>query len=391
MTQEEIRSTDGSSGSWGVSASAGYPEEYRLLELTPSILAQLASTHDETALVVRGRETDTATLIDPADTAYQMTTAHTSNNLYLLAREPGRLVLRAMLNQTFELQKTRPQVRARVLEVLAWDTGGAFRGAEFERADAERTPVTDEVLQAHVQAGDAEVRRVLADIPAFRGPANCWRLIDPAYCVDLLRVVLATQVELEWPQLSAHQIHAELNEPVEVVEAVLAKFGTEARGHYTIDGTRVAKYLAEQIFAAEEMRAWPVAEFAAALHATMPPQLQYSTGDAQSVPAAVVRELAYADTHTDPGRTLLVPLFRSALPNEPRARLQRLFEARARWPRTDVQPFLEDLVDVDQQLLAAGDQHACAAASKAIDAWLLKFGRGVRCPDGETVYTSRLK
>ncbi|KAJ1774992.1 hypothetical protein LPJ62_006983, partial [Coemansia sp. RSA 2167] len=44
-------------GSEHVSGSDGYPEEYRLLELTPEIAAQLDA---DTTFVVRGRDTDSA-------------------------------------------------------------------------------------------------------------------------------------------------------------------------------------------------------------------------------------------------------------------------------------------------------------------------------------------
>ncbi|KAJ2663061.1 Ctf8p and Ctf18p associating protein [Coemansia sp. RSA 1200] len=444
-----------------LSASLGYPEEYRLLELTPEILAQLegddgkmsdgCSGGEEQWLVIRGRDTDVATLVDTEDAAYRMATAHTSNNLYLFSREAATtggdsggddLLLRAALNQTFELQKTQPQIRSRVLEVLGWDKRGAFRGAEFEQEqpqaeeveDGAAPPshccVSDELLKGHVQAGDSVLDRVLGEIPAFREPGSGgWRVLDAGYCMDLLRLVLATQVEREWSldALGANEVYEALrsdtaeggDEPAvykEVVEAVLGRFGRRLGTHgpspvYAIDSTRVAKYLAEQIFAAEDMRAWPVAEFLAALRATMPPQLHGDIATASdskkwgsmAIPTSVVRDLAYATTpldpqlvHSGPGGaschlTYVVPLFRSTLPSDPRARMQRLFEAKPRWSRLEIHPYLEDLVDVDHRALEAGDARTLETVNKAIDAWLLKFGRGVKSPGGQMVYSSRLK
>ncbi|KAJ2789656.1 Ctf8p and Ctf18p associating protein, partial [Coemansia guatemalensis] len=292
-----------------LSASAGYPEDYRLMELTPEILAQLEAAEKST-LVVRGREDDVAVLVDSEERTYQLHTAHTSNGLYLMTQSPEGLELRTKLNQTFELHKTQPQIRARVLEVLGWETRGPFSGAELEdqpsppqsdsedvamavdgdmsrRASAVRH-VTDEVLARHVQAGDRQLRRVLAEVPAFRhAERGHWRVVDPAYCMELLRLILATQIERDWSldALDAKEVYLALRSDAggdallpEAVEAVLGRFSNPALGCgsavYAMDNRRVARFLAEQIFATEGSRAWPVSEFLAALQATMPPQLQ---------------------------------------------------------------------------------------------------------------------
>ncbi|KAJ1671941.1 Ctf8p and Ctf18p associating protein [Coemansia sp. RSA 25] len=400
---------------FGLSASVGYPEEaYRLLELTPEILSQLeASPSGQAVLTVRGRESDMAVLLDPGERAYQLHTAHTSNNLYLLSHTEQDLSLCAKLNQAYELQPTHPQIRPRLLEVLGWDTRGAFRGAELDTA-AEGRVVTDDVLASHVAAGDRLRSRVLADIPAFR-MAGVWRVVDPGYCMELLRLVLATAVENDWPlhAIDPQAMYQALRTddsamPPELISAILARFGRPARDSatYAIDNSRVAKYLAEQIFAAEGMRTWPAAEFLLALRATMPPQLQADFDDVEGwrstgIPRSIVRDMAYASTpidvhlmYTHAGvphhATYLNPLLRSELPNEPRARLRRLFEVKPKWSKSEVLPFLEDLVDVDLELLEQGDEAAVAAVSKAIDGWLIKFGRGVKAPNGELVYTSRL-
>ncbi|KAI7824947.1 hypothetical protein BX661DRAFT_41729 [Kickxella alabastrina] len=277
-----------SSAVFGLSASDGYPEEYRLLELTPEIVAQLESQSPTSTsnLRVRGRATDVATLIDLEDNAYNLHTSHTSNNLYLLTTEPATepqgfsaLVLRSKTNQTLELQKIRPQIRARVVEVLQWDERGPFRGTEFDQQRMDETTP---------------------------------------------------------PQLRSSEEHG--------------------RG--------------EQ---------W---------------------GSVQ-IPTSLVRDMAYASTPIDANllystggvsfhSTLLNPLFRSSLPNEPRSRLQRLFEIKPRWSRSEVRPFLEDLVDVDLDLLETGDEKTFLAAGKTIDTWLIKFGRGVKSSSGEMVYSSRV-
>ncbi|KAJ2856570.1 Ctf8p and Ctf18p associating protein, partial [Coemansia erecta] len=196
-----------------------------------------------------------------------------------------------------------------------------------------------------------------------------------------------------------------------VVEAVLARFGHQTQALppvYAIDSARVAKYLAEQIFAAEDMRTWPVGEFLAALRATMPPQLHKGIADdcekwnSMAISTSVVRDLAYATTPIDAHLlysadgvshhlTYLAPLFRSALPSEPRVRMQRLFDVKPRWSRLELQPYLEDLVDVDRALLDSGDSKTLETVNKTIDTWLIKFGRGVKSPGGQTVYSSRLK
>ncbi|KAI8321013.1 hypothetical protein GQ54DRAFT_334360 [Martensiomyces pterosporus] len=424
-----------SSTTFGLSACSGYPEEYRLLELTPEILSQLEPADDASpqaakTLVVRGREADIATLIDLDDRAYELHTAHTSNNLYLLTKEPeGILLLRAKLNQTYELQQTHPQIRARLKEILAWDERGPFRGVEFEQVDGLQigkdvpegcSRVTDDILARHAQSGDRLLRRVLAEIPAFRESATGhWRMLDPGYSMDLLRLILATQVERDWsldsldPQVVFDALRAESGGEAllpEVVEAILARFGRLVGGTapraYAIDSVRVAKYLAEQIFVAEGMRAWPVSEFLKALRATMPPQFQQAIGSAEKwgsvdIPHSIVREMAYVTAGVDGqllysasgvsyGSTYLNPLFRSSLPHDPRARMQRLFAVKPRWSRSEIHPFLEDLVDVDVDLFESGDEKACAAMKKAVDGWLIKFGRGVKSPGGEMVYSSRL-
>ncbi|KAJ2540269.1 Ctf8p and Ctf18p associating protein, partial [Coemansia sp. RSA 1933] len=447
-----------------LSVSDGYPEEYKLLELTPEMLAQLENGSDNggsknkagddttgggKSLLIRGRETDIAMLIDTEDRAYKMVTAHTSNNLYLftLASEeqppgdsssPVDIVLRASLNQTFELQKTQPQIRTRVLEVLGWDSRGPFRGAEFEqtagedRGDGEQYDsdirmadnsegqvpkhVSDSLLKSQVQAGDRTLHRVLAEIPAFReSRSGNWRIVDPGYCMDLLRLILATQVEKEWSPdaLDANEVFRVLQSDTggellvyEVVEAVLARFGQKIAKSsspvYAIDSTRVAKYLAEQIFIAEGMRSWPVSEFLSALRATMPPQLHKGIADdnerwgSLSIPTSVVRDLAYATTPIDAHLlygtdgisyhiTHLAPLFKSTLPSDPRVRVQKLFDVKPRWSRLELQPFLEDLADVDRDMLDKGDGKTLETVNKTIDTWLLKFCRGVRSPGGQTV------
>ncbi|KAJ1887383.1 Ctf8p and Ctf18p associating protein [Kickxella alabastrina] len=418
-----------SSAVFGLSASDGYPEEYRLLELTPEIVAQLESQSptSTSSLRVRGRATDVATLIDLEDNAYNLHTSHTSNNLYLLTTEPATepqgfstLVLRSKSNQTLELQKIQPQIRARVVEVLQWDERGPFRGTEFDqqRMDdgVEGKRITDSVLAKHVQAGDRQLHRVLAEIPAFReASTGYWRMLDSGYCMDLLRLILATQVERDWllDSLDPTMVYEALASDgehllFETVEAVLARFARSVESGYAIERRRVERYLAEQIFTAENMRAWPVSEFLLALHETTPPQLRSSEehgrgeqwGSVQ-IPTSLVRDMAYASTPIDASllystggvsfhSTLLNPLFRSSLPNEPRSRLQRLFEIKPRWSRSEVRPFLEDLVDVDLDLLETGDEKTLLAAGKTIDAWLIKFGRGVKSPSGEMVYSSRV-
>ncbi|KAJ2160068.1 hypothetical protein GGF46_002526 [Coemansia sp. RSA 552] len=424
-----------------LSASHGFPEDYRLLELTPEILAQLEASppSDSLSLVARGRENDVAVLVDLEDHAYQLHTAHTSNSLYLLSREPGpaqQLLLRAKLSQTFELLPTNPQIRARVAEVLAQEP--AFRGADFEpKAGVDAVgqatgaispvtdaigPVTDAVLRRHVPSGEQLLRRTLADIPAFRhAETGHWRTIDPGYCMELLRLVLATQIERDWAldALDARLVFDALQSDAaasgevllpEAIEAVLAKFSNSrqgAPGIYAIEALRVARFLAQQIFAAEGARAWPAPEFLEALQATMPPQLPLSAELADlelwgsaNIPASLVRGLAYASTpidtqllYTQAGvpaeSTLLNPLDRSMLPHDPRVRLGKLFETQSKWLGAEIRPFLEDLVDVDADLLEAGDEKAQITATKTIDTWLLKYARGVKSPDGTMVYSSR--
>ncbi|KAJ2468050.1 Ctf8p and Ctf18p associating protein [Coemansia sp. RSA 2337] len=392
---------------FGLSASAGYPEEeYRLLELPASILAQLEAT-PHARLTVRGRSSDMAVLIDANEHAHQLHTAHTSNNLYLLSHTDQDLQLCAKLNQTFELQATNPQIRPRLMEVLSWDTRGAFRGAELDMP-AEGRVVTDALLSRHVPAGDRQRLRALADIPAFCAD-GVWRVVEPAYCMELLRLALATAVENDWPldALDPQAMYQSLRTedsaiPPELITAVLARF-SHITDTYAIDSRHVAKFLAQQIFAAEGMRAWPVSEFLLALRATMPPQLSLDFPDWHStaIPRSIVRDLAYAstpiDTHliyTEAGvpshSTYLNPLLRSDLPSEPRARLRKLFEVKPKWSKSEILPFLEDLADVDLELLEQGDEAAAAVVSKTVDGWLIKFGRGVKAPNGELVYTSRL-
>ncbi|KAJ2011659.1 Ctf8p and Ctf18p associating protein [Coemansia sp. S85] len=392
---------------FGLSASVGYPEEeYRLLELPASILAQLEST-PHSRLVVRGRSSDMAVLIDASERAHQLHTAHTSNNLYLLSHTDQDLQLRAKLNQTFELQATNPQIRPRLMEVLSWDTRGAFRGAEFDTAAAGQV-VTDALLSRHVPAGDRQRSRALADIPSFCVD-GVWRVVEPGYCMELLRLALATAVENDWPldALDPQAMYQALRseDPAmapELVTAVLARFSSFS-GTYAIDSSRVAKFLAQQIFAAEGMRTWPASEFLLALRATMPPQLPSDFSDWHStmIPHSIVRDLAYASTpidahlmYTEAGvpshATYLNPLLRTDLPDEPRARLRKLFEVKPKWSKSEILPFLEDLADVDLELLDKGDEATRAVASKAVDGWLIKFGRGVKAPNGELVYTSRL-
>ncbi|KAJ2344973.1 Ctf8p and Ctf18p associating protein [Coemansia sp. RSA 2618] len=385
-----------------LSASDGYPEEFRLLELTPEMAAQLESA--DATLVVRGRDSDTAVLIDTAEQAYQMHTAHTSNSLYLFTQHGTQLTLRTKLHQVFDLQRTSPQIHARVTEVLGWDTRGPFRGAEFERDSTADSCVTDEVLERHVQAGSRQLRRVLADIPAFRHRGSGhWRVLDASYCMELLRVVLATQVERDWSldALNAADVFAALRAESpdvlpEVVEAVLGRFGSESLGTFAVDIARVSRYLAEQIFASEGTRAWPVPEFLRALQATMPPQLPLNIDmdawGSRGISSSVVRGLAVATAapadehmlHSEVGvpaaLTLLQPLDKSALAQDVRARMRGLFAVKSKWTAAEMRPFLEDFVDSDEE----------AAVKKAVDSWLLKFGRGVRGPGGESIYTSRI-
>ncbi|KAJ2501116.1 Ctf8p and Ctf18p associating protein [Coemansia sp. RSA 1972] len=387
-------------GSGHVSGSNGYPEEYRLLELTPEIAAQLDT---DTTLVVRGRDTDHAVLIDATEQAYAMHTAHTSNSMYLLTRDNGQFVLRTKLHQVFDLQPTRPQVRARVLEVLRWDTRGAFRGTEFEHESVTETGVTDTLLDQHVQAGHMHVRRVLDDVLAFKHHASGhWRVLDAGYASDLLRIILATHIERDWP-LDALRVdtvysalHAESQVLREVVDAVLRRFATEQMGVFAMDTRRVCVFLAEQIFASSGSRAWPVPEFLRALRATMPPQLSLDVDmdewNSRSISTSVVGKLAVAtcapaDEHllhspngVPASLTLLLPVDNNTLPQDVRARMRELFAAKSKWTAREMRPFLEDLVADDDPTVVA----------KAVDSWLLKFGRGVRGSNGESVYTSRI-
>ncbi|KAJ2665481.1 Ctf8p and Ctf18p associating protein [Coemansia sp. RSA 1199] len=399
----------GNDGLYAVSGSDGYPEEYRLLELTPEIAAQLDA--GDTTLVVRGRDTDAAVLIDANEQAHAMHTAHTSNSMYLLTQDSRQLVLRTKLHQVFDLQPTRPQIRARVLEVLQWDTRGAFRGTEFEHDGSvtndesvtDGVRVTDTVLGQHVQAGRTHVRRVLDDVLAFRhNVSGHWRVLDAGYASDVLRVILATHVERDWPLDALHvdtvysALHAESHILREVVDAVLRRFATEQMGVFAMDTRRVCVFLAEQIFASAGSRAWPVPEFLRALRATMPPQLSLhedmSEWGSRSISTSVVGKLAVAtcapaDEHllhspngVPASLTLLLPLDNNTLPQDVRARMRGLFAAKSKWTAREMRPFLEDLVADDNPSVVA----------KAVDSWLLKFGRGVRGSNGESVYTSRI-
>ncbi|KAJ1832928.1 Ctf8p and Ctf18p associating protein, partial [Coemansia sp. RSA 2703] len=283
-----------SAQTFAVSASDTYPEDFRLLELTPELAAQLEAL-DTCTLRIAGRTTDTATLIDPQETTYSVHTAHTSNNLYLLTHAASSetnpletLELRAKINQTLELQRVQPTVHARLREVLSWDTRGAYRGSEFDKADPGGRRVDDQALHAHVAVGPKALKKALEEVPAFRDTQGHWRTIDAGFCVELLRLLLATQVEHAWASCyDARLLHPALQAdlgaplPYEAVHAVLARFGRPIDGRpacYTIERRRVARFLAEHIFLAENMRAWPAADFAQALAATMPPQLASDGG-----------------------------------------------------------------------------------------------------------------
>ncbi|KAJ2454283.1 Ctf8p and Ctf18p associating protein [Coemansia sp. RSA 2336] len=395
-----------------VSASDSYPEEYRLLELPAELAAQLEGS-ESTSLVIRGRDTDTAILIGSDDQAYQLHTAHTSNSLYLLSQDsPHQLQLHAKLHQTFELQKTNPQIRARVLQVLESDPRGPFRGTEFEADAVERGVTSDELLR-HVQASERQMEQVLQDIPAFKHRGTgCWRIMDAGYCMDLLRLILATQVEQDWQidSLDVDKVysvlHAESSSVLyEAIEAVLCKFCLQKHpGVFSVDSLQVARFLAEQIFATES-KSWPVSEFQMALQATMPPQLAFMDMDlwtSRQIPDTFVRSLAFAtalpahehllfsEQGVPAAHTLLTPVDKSKLPADPRSRLRQLFAVKSKWTARELRPFLEDLVDVDMQLLQQNDDQALTKVSKTIDAWMLKFGRGVKGPAGELIYTSRI-
>ncbi|KAJ2786739.1 Sister chromatid cohesion protein DCC1 [Coemansia interrupta] len=414
-----MTSADG--GIFAVSASDGYPEEYRLLELTPELAAQL-ETQDACTLRVLGQPTSTATLVDPTEATFDLHTAHTSNNLYLLTRDGSSdtLLLRSKINQTLELQRARPNVHARVHEVLAWDARGAFRGSQFDILDEGGRRVGDAVLRANVPAGPRALQRALDEVPAFRDQEGHWRALDPGYCVELLRLLLATQAENLWPAgrydpgllLPALQNDMGAEAPDEALLCVLRRFGRplpDASGCYAVDQARVQRFLAEQIFLAEDMRPWMAADFAQALQATMPPQLIPRPDDpdgpdpwaSAQIPCSLVRDLAYvtapmeahlmyAEGGVPRHRTQLNPLFRSQMPGDPRERITRLFAAKPQWSAREVRPFLEDLVDVDAELLEQGDKAAVAQVVKAVDLWMIRFGRGVKSPSGETVYTSRI-
>ncbi|KAJ2852283.1 Ctf8p and Ctf18p associating protein [Coemansia brasiliensis] len=406
--------TDTTAQTLHVSASDSYPEEYRLLELSAELAAQLESS-ESTSLVIRGRNTDTAILIGSDDQAYQLHTAHTSNSLYLLSQDNSQpqLQLHAKLHQTFELQKTNPQIRARVIQVLESDPQGHFRGTEFE-SDATGNGVTSDELLRHVQASKRHLEQVLREIPAFKQRSTgFWRIIDAGYCVELLRLILATQVEQDWQPDSLDinnvysVLHAESSSVLfEAIEAVLCKFCHQKQpGIFSVDSQRVAQFLAEQIFATES-KAWPIPEFQMALRATMPPQLSFDDNmdlwTSRQIPDTFVRSLAFAtalpayehllfsEQGVPAAHTLLTPVNKSTLSSDPRSRLRQLFAARSKWTARELRPFLEDLVDVDMQLLEQGDDQAHTKVSKAVDAWMLKFGRGVKGPAGELVYTSRI-
>ncbi|KAJ2720564.1 Ctf8p and Ctf18p associating protein [Coemansia sp. Benny D115] len=407
---------------FSVSASIGYPEECRLLELPPEIVAQLESADAQQCILrVRGRSGDIATLVDLEDNAYRLHTAHTSNSLHLLAHTGGdALELRMRAHQTLELQRVQPAIRARLLEVLGWDERGAFRGTEFDPPvqGVVKGAVTDSVLERHVAAGSRTLVQALEDVGAFRdGRMGHWRLLDAGYCADLLRLVLATLTEHGWSmrEIRAEWVHKALAPDVggellpEAVTAVLARFGrlvesTDAEPLWAIEPVRVERFLAEQLFMVGGDRAWPVSEFIQALQAAMPPQLPQPKPEdwaSRCIPSSPARDLAYASTGVDAHRlltvagvpwqsTLLYPLSRSEMPADPRTRLQRMFAAKSRWRRSELVPFLEDLVDVDARLLAAHDKASEAAVSKAVDTWLLKYGRSVPSSAGEPVYASRV-
>ncbi|ORX74876.1 hypothetical protein DL89DRAFT_281192 [Linderina pennispora] len=211
--------------------------------------------------------------------------------------------------------------------------------------------VTDDTLLRHVQASRKLCRRVLAEIPAFResgywplARARCWLLYGATADLYWPRRLSVgghgTKLTRKWSSVRYAANQATSSCCLKRFDAVLARFGTcSAPAVYTIDGTKVAKYLAEQIFVAEQMRPWPAAEFLKAMHAAMPPHLTEFIGapehwSSKSVPDSIVREMAYVTAgaesqmlHTTHGVTYrsvtLNPLFRSALPHEPRVRMQK--------------------------------------------------------------------
>ena len=278
------------------------------------------------------------------------------------------------------------------------ETGPAPSGASA----AESAPgFSFAALLSTIQASAKELRQELHRLRAVRVNGR-WMLVDPPYVEGLLEVLLYLCAEEDWrvSEIDADAACAAFDGeyPAWAVRLCLSEYGTQAApGTYRLDEGRIFRSLAEKVFSPmlvggdadaplpleqyEETWRTLVEQYGVAWETLEAgregdgeeggPGRRASGGLARSLLegiALIEPNLAF------PGGLQIRRFHARDLPLQPRARFERLFGAKKRWTRTEIEPYLVEL----------------EGPGTTVDSMLLKHARRVTAePGSEDTYALR--
>ena len=248
-------------------------------------------------------------------------------------------------------------------------------------------------LLSTVQASAKELRRELHRLRAVRVNGR-WMLVDPPYVEGLLEVLLYLCAEEDWrvSRIDADAACAAFDGeyPAWAVRLCLSEYGTQdSPGVFRLDEGRIFRSLAEKVFS-------PMLVGGGDVDAPLPLALfeetwrvlveQYGVvwetplggdgdgnGDGDGPGGGLSRSLLEGIALIEPniafpGGLQIRRFHQRDLPLQPRARFERLFDAKKRWTRAQIEPYLVDLVGpcttVDSMLLKHARRVTAEAGSE---------------------------
>ncbi|KAJ7373842.1 Sister chromatid cohesion protein DCC1 [Desmophyllum pertusum] len=363
-------------------------DEYKLLELPPSILESLGVGN---SVAIRGDHQDEAVLCTDKAT-FDLKMADTSNSLLLVPHcalpkdeefksEVSSLVHREVSSchtMYFEVKPCRPRLEK--LRFLLNDN--LYQGPENElnpddqseeHQTNRQTLYTLLDLLSKVQASETELLEALKKIGALEID-GCWRLLDADYKERVVVGILTLLEEKDWsyeavPMIECCDILEEL-EPRNILEHCLNCYGEVTDMdidsgdniiHYKLSEDKICRFYAEYLLRKagrfnyhEFMDSWQ-----------------------QSVPEGMITKsehlagIALMDMKSLPPVIWHFPA--SALPGDLALRFMKLFKVQPKWTFDEIQPYISDL----------------EAPGQSLNALLMKYARSSTDVTGVKVYNSK--
>eukprot|EP01100_Stratorugosa_tubuloviscum_P001576 TRINITY_DN1354_c0_g1_i1.p1 TRINITY_DN1354_c0_g1~~TRINITY_DN1354_c0_g1_i1.p1 ORF type:complete len:385 (-),score=134.26 TRINITY_DN1354_c0_g1_i1:138-1292(-) len=225
--------------------------------------------------------------------------------------------------------------------------------------------LTFEQLSKFVQCSDFELKTALLEIGA-REIKGHWYVFDEQLLNELLEMIVATIIEQDqsFDNVDSSKLAQSLNEyPIDCIEWCLDIYSTNRDNLtlcWSLDFKKIAIAKAIQLLSLTNK--WPFEEFERAWRESLP-QIVVIQHD-------WLKGLAiFEDQHN----IKFINYFPVAtLPTDPRQRFSKLFDAKSKWTKKEIEPYLLEII-----------------GNSKIDQVLAKFTRMSNSKSGESIYTSR--